>query len=309
MKENSLHISVIIPVYNSESCLDELYSKISDALKNVSFELIFINDGSSDKSWTKISVISENDIKVKAINFSKNFGQNNAILAGLKSCSGDYAVIMDDDLQHDPKDIISLVNECKNGFDVCFASFDNLKQKGWKNAGSSLNGKVAEWFINKPKDIYLSPFKAIRRNVIDRISQYKGSYPYIDVMILQSTSSLTQIKVQHHKRFEGKGNFTFRKSLVVFLSHLFSYSVFPLKMLTWIGVLSAILSFSLGIYYLTEYFINGYHVEGWITLTLLLLFFGGLILFALGIIGNYISRIYQSGNFPEPFSIREKKNF
>lgn len=309
MKENSKHISVIIPVYNSESCLQELYEKILDALKSVSFEIIFVNDGSSDKSWNKLISISENDIRVKAINFSKNFGQNNAILAGMKNCSGDFAVILDDDLQHDPKDIISLVNECEKGFDVCFALFDNLKQKGWKNAGSNFNGKVAEWFINKPKEIYLSPFKAVRRNVIDRISQYKGSYPYIDVMILQSTSSLTQIKVQHHNRFEGKGNFTFRKSLVVFFSHLFSYSVFPLKMLTWIGVLSAVLSFGLGIYYLIEYLINGYHVEGWITLTLLLLFFGGLILFALGIIGNYISRIYQSGNFPEPFSIREKKNF
>jgi undecaprenyl-phosphate 4-deoxy-4-formamido-L-arabinose transferase len=309
LKEKSKHISVVIPVYNSENCLDELYSKISDALKTLSYEIIFINDGSTDGSWQKINSIAERDNQVKGICFSRNFGQNHAILAGLKNCSGEVAVIMDDDLQHDPKDILSLVNECENGYDVCFALFDNLKQKGWKNAGSNLNGKIAEWFINKPKEIYLSPFKALRRNVIDRISQYKGSYPYIDVMILQSTSSFTQIKVQHHQRFEGKGNFTFKKSLVVFLSHLFSYSVFPLKMLTWIGVLSALLSFGLGIFYLTEYFVNGYHVEGWITLTLLLLFFGGLILFALGIIGSYISRIYQSGNFPEPYSIREKKNF
>jgi glycosyltransferase involved in cell wall biosynthesis len=308
LKESNKHISIIIPVYNSQDCLEKLHSTIIDALQNISFEIIFINDGSTDNSWNKISLLSENDKKVKGINFSRNFGQNNALLAGLKNCTGDYAVIMDDDLQHDPKDIVVLLNECEKGFDVCFALFDNLKQKGWKNAGSNLNGKVAEWFINKPKEIYLSPFKVIRRNVIDRIAQYKGSYPYIDVMILQSTSSFTQIKVKHHDRFSGKGNFTLRKSLVVFLSHLFSYSVFPLKMLTWLGVLSAILSFGLGLYYLLEYFINGFHVEGWITLTLLLLFFGGLILFALGIIGNYISRIYQSGNFPEPFSIKEKRN-
>ncbi len=308
MKEVNYDISVIIPVYNSAGCLEQLHAKITDALKDSSYEIIFVNDGSKDESWDKLKTIADSDKKVKAINFSKNFGQNNALLAGLKNSSGQYAVIMDDDGQHDPADILPMVNESKKGFDVCFARFDNLKQKGWKNAGSNLNGKIAEWFIGKPKEIYLSPFKVIGRNVIDRIAQYKGSYPYIDVLILQSTSRFTQLNVQHHPRLSGKGNFTFKKSLVVFLSHLFSYSVFPLRMITWIGVLSALLSFALGIFYLIEYFTNGYHVEGWITITLLLLFFGGLTLFALGIIGNYISRIYQGGNFPEPYSIRENVN-
>lgn len=277
-------------------------------MEGESYEIIFVNDGSSDGSWNQLTKFAEKDQRVKAINFSKNFGQNNALLAGLKHGKGEFSVIMDDDLQHDPSDILSLVKSCEKGFDVCFAYFPNLRQKGWKNAGSRFNGKIAEWFINKPKKIYLSPFKAIRRSVVDRIKEYRGSYPYIDVLILQSTSSFTQIELSHHSRFNGKSNFTFGKSLRVFLSHLFSYSVFPLRIITWIGFFSMLFSFGLGLFYLWEYFYGTHRVEGWVTIVLLLLFFGGTTLFSLGIIGNYISRIYQSGSFPEPYSIREKKN-
>lgn len=309
MKNDNLDISIVIPVYNSESCIEQLCQKLTAVLSSNHYEVILVNDGSTDSSWLKILELTSKDKRIKAINFSKNFGQNNALMAGLKSSKGDYVVIMDDDLQHDPNDILSLVNECKKGFDVCFGLFDDLNQKGWKNFGSKINGKIAEWFINKPKEIYLSPFKAMNRKLVDRISQYKGSFPYVDVLILQSTASFTQIELKHHKRFSGKGNFTFRKSLVVFFSHLLSYSVFPLQIISLLGILSFILSFALGVYYLIDYFSHGSHVEGWISLVLFLLFFGGLILFALGIIGIYISRIYQSGIFPESYSISETKNF
>lgn len=308
LKESNCHISIVIPVYNSENCLDELYSRILSALGKETFEIIFVNDGSADNSWTKIVHLADKDERVKAINFSKNYGQNNALLAGLKQGLGEFTVIMDDDLQHDPADIFSLVKACEEGYDVCFARFPNLRQKGWKNVGSRFNGKIAEWFINKPKEIYLSPFKAIRRTVVDRIINYQGSYPYIDVLILQSTSSFTQIELNHHTRYSGQSNFTFRKSLRVFLSHLFSYSVFPLRMITWIGFFSILFSFGLGLFYLWEYVYGTHRVEGWVTIVLLLLFFGGMTLFSLGIIGNYLSRIYQSGTFPEPYSIRETKN-
>lgn len=309
MKENKYNISVVVPVYNSEECLNELYSQIQIALADFKAQIIFVNDGSSDRSWHILSEIAAENKNVISINLSKNFGQNNAILAGLKFSEGEYTVIMDDDLQHDPKDIPLLIAECKKGFDVCFALFENLNQKGWKNSGSKFNGKIAEWFIGKPKNIYLSPFKAIHFSVINRIKNFKGSYPYIDVMILQTTNSFSQLKVNHHSRFKGKGNYTFRKSLVVFFSHLFSYSVFPLKLITRIGVISVLFSFAAGMYYLWEYMYGTHRVEGWVTLALLILFFGGMILFSLGIVGSYISRMYQDKNYEEPFSVREVKNF
>lgn len=308
MKENKFDISVVVPVYNSEECLNELHSRIQNALADFRFQIIFVNDGSSDRSWNILSEFSVNHENVISIDLSKNFGQNNAILAGLKYCRGEYTVIMDDDLQHDPKDIPLLITECKKGFDVCFASFENLNQKGWKNSGSRFNGKIAEWFIGKPKNIYLSPFKAIHISVIDRIKHYKGSFPYIDVMILQTTNSFTQVELKHHPRFKGKGNYTFRKSLIVFFNHLFSYSVFPLKLITWTGVISVLFSFVAGIFYLWEYFYGTHRVEGWVTLALLILFFGGMILFSVGIVGSYISRMYQDKNYDNPYSIREIRN-
>lgn len=304
-----VEISVIIPVYNSADCLPALAEQLDIALKNSSNEIILVNDGSSDQSWTVLTELCAKYPKMKAINLSRNFGQNNAIIAGIKNCKGEFGVIMDDDLQHDPKDILSLVNECKKGIDICFGNFDNLKQKNWKNAGSQLNGKVAEWFIGKPKDLYLSPFKAFRKNIIEGLKAYNGAYPYVDAIMLQLTSSFSQITIQHHDRFKGKGSYGFFKSLRVFINHALSYSVFPLHILSWTGGISALLSMILGVYYLVEYMSKGHRVEGWITITLLILFFGGLILLSLGIIGQYIARMYRAGNFNIPFAVREKINF
>ncbi|MFQ5753492.1 MAG: glycosyltransferase family 2 protein, partial [bacterium] len=256
-------ISVVIPVYNSEECLEALVNRLDKCLCDVPSEVIFVNDCSPDNSWQKIKEAAKSD-KFIGINLRKNAGQDNAIMAGLSRVTGDYIVIMDDDLQHDPNDIKKMVQELENGnFDVCFANFMEKKQKLWKNLGSWFNGKMSEIIINKPPRIYLSPFKVIRREVVDEIVKYQGPYPYVDGLIFTVTHNVTQVYVEHHNRFSGSGNYTLSRSVAVWLKLMTSFSVFPLRIATIIGMMASASGFLLALFFLIRYFMAGEKVEGW----------------------------------------------
>lgn len=285
-------VSIVIPVYNSEKCLDELNAQVSDALKNITYEMILVNDKSKDGSWKKIVSLAHVNPAIKGITLKKNAGQDNAIMAGLSQASGEYVVIMDDDLQHSPYDIAKLLAKCKEGFDVCYAFFGVKKQSPWKNAGSQLNDLLAEIFLKKPRGLYLSPFKIMRSSVAKKIVDYNGPFPYVDGIILSITSNFTQVELLHQKRFEGTSNYNLVRSVSVFLKHVTGFSLYPLRIVTLIGITAASLAFLLGGYFIIDYLTNEARVEGWITVVLLLAFFNGLILMCLGLIGEYIGRIY-----------------
>jgi undecaprenyl-phosphate 4-deoxy-4-formamido-L-arabinose transferase len=287
-----IDISIVVPVYNSENCLEQLNNQISLALQNTSYELILVNDKSRDRSWEKIVALSQTNGKIKGVSLKKNSGQDNAIMAGLSQAKGEFVVIMDDDLQHAPSDIFKLYQKCKEGYDICYSHFADKKQSLWKNAGSFLNGYLAELFLKKPKGLYLSPFKILTQSLVREIIQYKGPFPYIDGIILSVTSNITHVELTHHKRHRGSGNYNIFRSVSVFLRHITGYSLYPLRLAAVIGILSASLSFLLGGAFLIDYLTNDKHVEGWITLVLLIVFFNGLILMCVGLIGEYIGRIY-----------------
>jgi undecaprenyl-phosphate 4-deoxy-4-formamido-L-arabinose transferase len=288
----SIDISIVIPVYNSENCLDELNQQISTTLADSNYELILVNDKSPDKSWEKIVCLTRNNPRIKGISLKKNAGQDNAIMAGLNQATGEYVVIMDDDLQHSPSDIAKLHEKCQEGFDICYGLFSDKKQSFWKNAGSRLNDYLAEVFLKKPKGLYLSPFKIMRASLVKEIREYKGPFPYIDGIVLSLTSNITQIELLHQKRFDGKGNYNLVRSVSVFLKHITGYSLYPLRLATIMGIMAAGLSFLLGVYFVIDYVTNAARVEGWITLVLLSVFFNGLILMCVGLIGEYIGRVY-----------------
>lgn len=298
-------ISVVIPVYNSGGIISTLYQKIAATLEKTSYEIIFINDYSRDNSWVKIREIVQNNKYVTGINLRKNSGQDNALLAGLRITKGNYAVIMDDDLQHNPEDILKLYDICKNGFDVCYANFSNRQQTVIKNTGSDLNGKMAELLVQKPKEIYLSAFKIINRSTIDEIVKFSGPFPYIDGIILTITSNITQINLIHSQRLSGKGNYTFSKSFSVFMKLFTGFSVLPLRIATITGCIATFIGFCLLIKYLYDYFITENFIEGWTTVVVLIILFSGLILITLGIVGEYIGRMYLAINNKPQYSISE----
>ena len=293
-------ISIVIPVYNSHECVAELSRQIADALQGIDYEQIMVNDCSRDSSWEEIQKAAAANKNLLGINLRKNGGQDSAILTGLNYASGKWVVIMDDDLQHSPYDIPKLYEEAKKGFDVVYADFDTKKQRLWKNLGSWFNGKISEIALGKPKEIYLSPFKIIARPIVQEMIKFNNLFPYIDGLIFQVTKNITQIAIEHHKRELGKSNYNLIKSIKVFLRMLFGFSTMPLAIASFMGFTSAFVGLIFAIVYLVEYFTGKADVTGWTTLVVLILILGGLILVSLGIIGEYLGRMYLTiNNYPK----------
>lgn len=302
-------ISIVIPVYNSEENLIELNNQIQKVLSHLNFELILINDQSKDKSWQIINELANKYKNIIGINLRKNSGQDNAIFAGINYTKGENIVVMDDDLQHSPSDILNLYNEIQKGYDVCYANFEKKKQALWKNLGSWLNGKMAEITINKPKHIYLSPFKIIKKEIVDEIRTTNYLYPYIDGIIFSITSNITQIDVKHHDRFSGESTYTLFESIKVFMKLVTGFSVFPLRVASFVGLIASLWGFILGMYFIIEYFINSSSPEGWTSIIVVILFLGGIILMSLGVVGEYLGRIYLSINKKKSYTIKKVLNY
>ena len=290
---NNVDVSVVIPVYNSEDCLFELYQRLTSTLGDYvkKYEIIFINDCSTDQSWEKIVELCEKDKKINGICLRKNFGQDSAIMAGLNNVCGGKIVIMDDDLQHDPAYIPLLLEKLESGYDVCYALFETKRQSRFKNFGSWLNGKIAEIVFNKPKNIYLSPFKAITREIADELIKYDGPHPYMDGLLFRITHNITQVPVKHFRRQSGKGHYTLMRSLQVWSRMATNFSVFPLRASLVFGFIASIIGFLMAIYFIIERILFAQPM-GWASLMVSLLFLGGILLIAVGIVGEYVGRLF-----------------
>ena len=303
-------LSIVVPVFRSEACLPDLVQEIQKALAptgNV-FEVILVNDFSPDRSWTTIEDLCREYPFVIGVDLRRNFGQDNAILTGIRLAAGRFVAIMDDDLQHDPIYLPALVAKAESGADVVYADFETKHQKAWKNAGSWLNGKLAEWVLYKPKGLYLSPYKVIRREVAEEICRYQGPVPYIDGLLLQTTWRTASIAAAHQPRRHGHGNYSFWRSAGVTARMLFAFSVRPVRAMAWIGLLMSVIALAAGA------FVVGYRVFfpqdfppetiGWASVMVAILLMGGLQMFFFGILGEYVGRTYLRVNDKPQTSIR-----
>lgn len=297
-------LSIIIPVYNSQNNLESLVKQIQEKIK-IEYEIILINDESIDNSWEIIKKISFSEKNIIGINLLKNVGQDNAIMAGLYHANGSYVIIMDDDLQHDPNYIMDLYKKSKENYDVVYGNFISKKQKIWKNFGSWLNGKFAYIFLKKPKEIYISPFKIIKKNIVMQILNYKSPFTYIDGIIFSLTTNISQIEIHHHSRKEGKSNYSISNSLPIFINHLTGYSIIPLRVVSFLGLILFFMSIIISIVAVINYF-NNIEPEGWTSIMIALLLIGGLIMFSLGIIGEYLGRLYLLSSNKPQYVVKEK---
>ena len=308
--EEQFALSIVVPVYRSADCLEALIAAISAALVplGVPYEVVLVNDCSPDESWTVIEQLCRSHPNVVGVDLRRNFGQDNAILTGIRVTRGEYIAVMDDDLQHDPKDIPSLVAELEAGFDVVYAQFRKKRQKVWKNLGSWLAGKLAEWVLSKPKNIYLSPYKVFRREVAELICNYHGAEPYIDGLLLQVTSRITQVPVEHRRRYSGKSTYTLWESIRIWTRIAFSFSVKPLRLVTVLGLAFSLLGLLLGVavilYRLASPESFPETAAGWASLIVAVLFLGGIQMIFFGILGEYAGRTYLRVNDQPQTAIR-----
>lgn len=302
-----MELSIVVPVYRSATCLPELARRVRDAVSRrfESYELILVNDDSPDDSWDVIVRLTREHDFVVGVNLRRNAGQDNAIMAGLGVAYGDVIVIMDDDLQHDPDDIPLLYEEIQKGHDVVYARFEHKEQAIWKNLGSWFNDWVATVTIGKPRDVYMSPFKALRREVVEEVVRYEGPYPYVDGLIFSVTSKFAQIPATHHRRFAGTSNFNLVKSVAVWLKVATGFSVIPLRFAMLIGAVMSLASLVLGLYYVVETVMFGHEPAGYPSVIVSVLFIGGVQLIGLGAVGEYVGRIFITQNRRPQFTVKE----
>ncbi len=270
------------------------------------FELILVNDASPDGSWKVIQALTAQHGFVKGICLSRNFGQHNATMAGLNQAQGDIVVIMDDDLQHPPQTIMSLVTAVRDGYDVCYTRYINRQHAYWKRLGSWFNDRMASFLLRKPRGLYLSSFKALHRRVVLEVIRYDGPYAYVDGLILDVTHHITSVPIEHQARHEGKGNYDLRRSLSLWLKMATSFSIIPLRIASFTGMVLAAVSAILIVALVVQKLLHPETPAGWTSLVMTVLFVGGLQLLCLGVIGEYLGRAYLKVNHKPQFAIRER---
>jgi len=304
----SIDLSIVVPVYNSQDCLKELVRRINESLMTInrSFEIILINDGSSDMSWDVIRSLASAGNNVRGISLRKNFGQDAALMAGLGEIRGRYAVIMDDDLQHDPKYIPGLITEIEKGFDVVYGRYAQKRQAWWKNAGSWFNDKVATFLLKKPANVYLSPYKIIAVEAVREICKYQGAYPYVDGLLFRVTNRFSQIAIEHQDRYAGKSHYTVLRSILVWSNLATNFSIFPLRIATFLGLLASACGIVMALFMLIHRLINPDWPAGQASIIVSVLTLGGIQLFTIGVLGEYIGRMYLNINRQPQYVIAEK---
>lgn len=304
-------LSLIIPVYGSEKVLPELVEQINAMTKQVpainnSYEIIFVCDHSPDRSWEVIQQLAAKYSWVRGILLRLNAGQHNALMAGFLWARGEILITMDDDLQHSPSDIPSLLDEIIKGRDLVYARFKQRKHAGWKILGSRLNDIVAGYLIKKPKGLYLSPFRAIRASVCRDILRYRGPYVYVDGMLLSVTRNIGTVEVNHHDRFAGDSGYSFKKSVSLWLQMATSFSILPLRMTSITGIAFAGLGFLFALLFVMQKLWLDRMPDGWSSIMVSVLILGGIQLLALGIVGEYLGRVLLTLNAKPQYVIGDK---
>ena len=299
-------ISICVPVYNSELTIKELVNNIKKYLKEYSIEFILVNDGSKDDSEIICENMAKNDPAVRFISLRKNFGEHNAVMCGLNYCTGDFVVIIDDDFQNPPSEIVKLVKEAEKGFDVVYSKYHKKKHHIFRNLGSKFNDIVATWLLNKPKDLYLSSFKLIKKEVVKEIIKYTGPFPYIDGLILRVTSNISSVFVDHNIRKNNTSNYTFTKLISLWLNMFINFSVKPLRIVMFFGLIISLFCAILAVIFIIDKLLHPAETRGWASIRVIVLFIGGIQMIFLGIIGEYIGKQYLDINNTPQWVVKKK---
>jgi len=305
-------ISFAIPCYRSEKTITTVVNEIIETMGErgeFDYEIILANDRSPDGVFEVIRKMASTNKKIKAIDLSHNMGQHGALMAAYTVCKGDIVVSMDDDGQSPVNCLWELLNPILEGnADVSIANYGYKKESAFRNFGSWLNDKMTGFMLDKPDTLKLSSFFAMKKYVKDEVIRYTGPYPYVTGLVLRSTQNIVNVSISDRKRLEGNSGYTIKKLLHLFFNGFTSFSIKPLRFATILGTIIAMISFVSLIAVLINKLLNPNIAIGWSSLISVILFTGGLIMFMLGILGEYIGRIYICINNSPQFVIREMIN-
>ena len=304
-------ISFVIPCYRSEHTLPHVVAEIEEKMKSMTeyaYDIFLINDCSPDNTFGTIQKLCREKENVKGISFARNFGQHAALMAGLRYSDGDYVICLDDDGQTPADEADKLIAKLEEGYDAVYAKYSHKQHSAFRNLGSKVNERMTRMMLNKPADLYISSHFAVKRFVVNDMIRYENSFPYVIGLVLRATKNITNVEVHHREREEGSSGYTLKKLLGLWFNGFTAFSVKPLRIATAVGVASAGAGFLYGIYTIIKRFVNPAVPMGFSAMMSALVFFGGMIMIMLGLIGEYIGRIYISLNHSPQYVIRDTVN-
>ena len=294
--QNSPGYSVVIPVYNSEATLHELHSRLRSFFSAITdeYEVIFVDDGSRDKSWQKLHELHDEDEekRVRIIQLMRNYGQHSALLCGIRAAKYEVIVTMDDDLQHPPEEIPKLLDRLAEGYDVVYGTPQREEHGFWRDIASQVTKLALQSAMGAEVARSVSAFRVFRTQVRDAFGDYQGPFVSIDVLLTWGTTRFAAIPVRHDPRPIGVSNYTFRKLVTHALNMMTGFSVLPLQLASLIGFGFTLFGLLVLVYVVGRYLIQGGSVPGFPFLASIIAIFSGAQLFALGIIGEYLARMH-----------------
>ena len=300
-------ISFVIPCYYSEKTVSGVVEEIFKAFpeEKYNIEIILVNDGSKDRTFQVISELAMKYKNVIAVNLAKNFGQDGARMAGYSFCSGEYVISLDDDGQNPPAEAHKLLEKINQGYDAVFGKYYIKKHSRFKNFGSKVNDKMANIMLGKPKDLSLCSYFVMNRFTVNQVLKYHGAFPYIWGLILRSTDNVSNEYIEHQAREVGETTYTFKKLLALWLNGFTSFSVKPLRVSTLVGSGVALIGFCFALYVAIISIVSGITVSGWASLICIMLLLCGLQLMMMGMLGEYVGRIFMSENNAPQYTVKE----
>ena len=302
----AIDVSIVIPVYNSAAMLPALHARLQTALSALgkSYEIILVDDGSSDGSWTALKQLSGRDPDhVVAIQLMRNFGQHNALMCGFRQARGRFIVTMDDDLQHPPEEIGKLLEAIESqDLDLVYGAYDQKRHGSAKNFASRLVNVFYRLVFQTT--VTVTAFRIIRRELLETILSYSLNFTYIDGLLAWNTRRVGEVTVQHHPRAVGRSGYRFGKLLTLALNLFTNFSLLPLQFVSFCGVGAALVGFVLGLFYFYQHLASGITVPGYASTIVSILVLGGLQLLGLGIMGEYVGRLHLNVNRKPQYSVR-----
>ena len=303
-------VSIVIPCYNSQATIGKVVDMVSGEFeKNPGYtcEFVLVNDHSRDGTFGVIRRLAQERENVKGVDLLRNFGQHNALMAALSYAQGDYILGMDDDMQTHPSQIFKLIDKMAEGFDIVYGVYPRRKNSVLKNFSSKLNEVSSRILLGRPKEILSSNFWVITRAVCEEVVKYTSYNPYIDSIFYRITHNIGNVPVEHFKRESGTSNYTLRKLMGLWLAY-WNYSVIPLRISSVLGMFSALGGFLAAVVVVVKKMISPDIPAGWASTICVMVFFFGLVLMVLGIIGEYLGKMLLTLNHTPQYIVRETVN-
>lgn len=308
-EESRKKVSFIIPCYRSEKTLESVITEIRDTMQSLTtyeYDIFLINDCSPDDTFSVICKLCKKYDNITGISLAKNFGQHAALMAGLRKSDGDIVVCLDDDGQTPANEVGKLLAGIEEGSDVVYAQYESKKHSAFRNFGSWMNDMMTRVMLGKPKDLHITSYFAVKRFVVESMLAYEKSYPYVIGLVLRATKNITNVPVNHRSREIGASGYTMKKLLGLWFNGFTAFSILPLRIATVAGSTFAGMGFLYGIYTIIKRLVNPAVPMGFSAIMSAIVFFGGMLMLMLGLVGEYVGRIYISINNSPQYVIREE---